>query len=293
MKRIHATREEVINDMVYVYNEQKKLTTKIYSKYGKYSNTVYKRIDSFNNLKKEALSIKVHKNNISKEEVIKDVYSVCGSSSSLTRDEYLLKGKYSRKPIERHFGSWNNMLLELGLNINCFINIPEEDLLQNLKEIYEYSGFISATVVKNHGKHSVEVYQRRFGSFNNALIKAGIPLATINSPTANYIITLCEDIVGEKAIREKQFNWLLNKETKMPLFIDAYFPSINLAFEYDGPQHKIPVDAFGGEKGLAKRIFLDNLKNKLLKENGVNLVRLAHDEPRNIEYLKSKLSDYL
>ena len=47
----------------------------------------------------------------------------------MTKDIYLSQGKYSRKPIDRHFGSWNKMLIALGLNTNCLINIPENELL--------------------------------------------------------------------------------------------------------------------------------------------------------------------
>lgn len=293
MKRIDATRQEIIDDMIKVYNQVNKLTTRTYAKYGKYATTVYGRIDSFNNLKQDALAIKVHKNNISKEEITKDIYLVAEKFPFMTRDVYIKNGNYSRKPIDRHFGSWNNMLIELGLNINCLINIPEKDLLQDLKDLYEYSKSISATIVKHHGKYSVEVYQRRFGSFNNALLKAGLPLNNSSSPTAYYIIKICESILGEKAIIEKQFDWLYNEETNKPLYIDAYFESFNLAFEYDGPQHKISIPNYGGEEALARTIYLDNLKNKLLKDNKVNLVRLSHDEPHNRTYLESLLSVYL
>ena len=296
MKKINLTRREIIEDMRKVFEEHGTLTTKVYASYGTWSTSKITKTASFNELKAEAIGEEeIQRNNVPKDELVADVMKIAFENPKMTKDMYLSEGRYSRKPIERHFGSWNKMLVELGLNTNCLINIPEEDLLNELHQLLTDFGTISATILKIHGKFSVEVYQRRFGSFNKALEKAGIKpnVRGSSSPTANAMIRMCESILDEKAIPEKQFDWLRNQETNSPLYLDAYFEEYNLAFEYDGPQHFAPVALYGGEEGFQKRVFLDNLKNELLQSHGIKLLRLGSNEPHTREYVLKRLSNIL
>lgn len=296
MKKINLELDDVIEDMKKVFSEQGTLTRRVYDKYGRWSSSKICSIDSFNNLKEMAIGKEeIHRNTIPKEELVEDIFRVAKENEKMTKDVYLSKGKFSRKPIERYFGSWNNMLTELGLKTNCLINIPEDDLINDLLRLITEFDTISANVVRLHGKHSIEVYQRRFGSFNKALEKAGIEpsMRGVSSPTANAMIRMCESILEETAITEKTFSWLKNDLTNKPLYIDAYFESYNIAFEYDGPQHFQPVELYGGEEGFAHRRYLDNLKNELLSIHGVKLFRLGSYEPHTREYVIKKLSSIL
>lgn len=296
MRKINLELYDVIEDMKKVFSEQGTLTKRVYDKYGRWSSSKICSVDSFNNLKEMAIGKEeISRNTIPKEELVEDIFRVASENEKMTKDVYLSKGKFSRKPIERYFGSWNKMLTELGLKTNCLINIPEDDLLNDLLRLMAEFDTISATVVKLHGKYSVEVYQRRFGSFNKALSKAGIEpsLRGASSPTANAMIRMCESILEETAIPEKTFSWLRNDLTNKPLYIDAYFEKYNIAFEYDGPQHFGPVKQYGGEEGFIRRTYLDNLKNELLSTHGVKLFRLGSNEPHTREYVIKKLSNIL
>lgn len=296
MKKIHLTRQEIIEDMRRIFEEHGVFTRKMYDLHGTWSSSKIEKTAPFNQLKAEAIGEEyIQKNNVPKEDLVADVMKIAFENPKMTKDIYLSQGKYSRKPIDRHFGSWNKMLIALGLNTNCLINIPENELLNELRRLLAEFDTISATVLKIHGKFSVEVYQRRFGSFNKALEKAGIDanMRGGSSPTANAMIRMCESILDAKAVQEKTFDWLKNESTKKPLYLDAYFEEYNLAFEYDGPQHFAPVAAYGGEKGFQQRIFLDNLKNELLKSHGIKLFRLGSNEPHTREYVLKKLSTIL
>ena len=57
---------------------------------------------------------------------------------------------------------------------------------------------------------------------------------------------------------------------------DIWFPSHNLAFEYQGKQHYEPIDFFGGSKAFARRAENDKIKTKLSKENGVILIQVPY-----------------
>lgn len=80
-----------------------------------------------------------------------------------------------------------------------------------------------------------------------------------------------EKIFKKKFFRTKP-NWLLNERGgKMEL--DGYCDSLKLAFEHQGDQHFIVKDIFiKNEASLALRQKDDVLKEKLCKENGVNLI---------------------
>lgn len=59
--------------------------------------------------------------------------------------------------------------------------------------------------------------------------------------------------------------------------LDLYIPEIQTAIEYQGIQHYLPVDFFGGEEALAQRQELDSQKKRLCMENGVQLVEWPYD----------------
>ena len=61
--------------------------------------------------------------------------------------------------------------------------------------------------------------------------------------------------------------------------LDFYIPSIRTAIEYQGIQHYLPVDFFGGEEALAQRQELDRQKKKLCEENEVRLIEWPYDLP--------------
>lgn len=61
-----------------------------------------------------------------------------------------------------------------------------------------------------------------------------------------------------------------------PLRFDFYIPSINTAIEYQGAQHYIPVDYFGGELKLIAQQRSDEKKKKYCKENGIDLIEIPY-----------------
>jgi len=76
---------------------------------------------------------------------------------------------------------------------------------------------------------------------------------------------------------------------KLPF--DFYLPEINTCLEFDGAQHHIPVDWFGGEKTLQKIKYRDKLKDEYCKKNNIQLIRIPYTmSPEEIEiYLLMEL----
>lgn len=57
---------------------------------------------------------------------------------------------------------------------------------------------------------------------------------------------------------------------------DFYLPEYNICIEYDGAQHFISVDYFGGEDGFKKRQKNDDIKTKYCLIHNIKLIRIPY-----------------
>ncbi|MBR3396428.1 MAG: hypothetical protein IKG70_01075 [Lachnospiraceae bacterium] len=73
--------------------------------------------------------------------------------------------------------------------------------------------------------------------------------------------------------------------------LDLYIPSLSTAIEYQGIQHYLPVDFFGGEEALTQRRELDLQKRKLCEENGIRLIEWSYETPPTASNIKMILSE--
>lgn len=69
----------------------------------------------------------------------------------------------------------------------------------------------------------------------------------------------------DDAIFQYKSYWLQNQS------LDIYIPNINLAIEYQGAQHFIAIDFFGGEEGLKENQRRDSVKRKKCNDNNIRL----------------------
>lgn len=75
--------------------------------------------------------------------------------------------------------------------------------------------------------------------------------------------------------------------------LDVYIPEKGIAFEYQGVQHKKPIEYFGGKEGLEKRKELDVQKENLCKENNVTLIYIYDCEDYSVDNMKKRLEKYI
>lgn len=93
----------------------------------------------------------------------------------------------------------------------------------------------------------------------------------------------CNESKGERKIRK----WLLSKgvefdaqlpikyhKQKQPLFLDFYVGGV--AIEFDGEQHYVAKEFFGGEVGLCDVQRRDRVKDKYCVDNGIPLIRIPY-----------------
>ncbi|MFI8605075.1 hypothetical protein ACIGCP_11465 [Cellulophaga baltica] len=131
----------------------------------------------------------------------------------------------------------------------------------------------------------------------------------------DYIIDLCDEILGVKASRQHRFDFLLgdlhaNGVTRTKLPVDAYYASKNLVIEFHETQHTEAVSHFdkpnkmtisGVHRGK-QRAKYEQLRRDLLPEHGIQLVeldyslfevtsqkKLVRNEKRDLEVLKAIL----
>lgn len=117
--------------------------------------------------------IENHRNTPDKE-LLSDVISVSKllNKESLTLEEYNKYGKYHCTTLTRRFGSWFEILKKCGLTPSrSMINIPKEDLFDNLEKLWRHFGRQPKyhEVKKPLSKYSVGTYEKRWGTYYNAL----------------------------------------------------------------------------------------------------------------------------
>lgn len=117
----------------------------------------------------------LRRRNIPDAELLSDLRRVAEKlgSSTVTAKTYDEHGQFGPTTIVRRFESWNNALTLAGMNLTNRINIPDEELFENLAAIWERLGRqpfrweLSKTL--GFSRFSLGTYEKRFGSWNNAL----------------------------------------------------------------------------------------------------------------------------
>lgn len=87
--------------------------------------------------------------------------------------------------------------------------------------------------------------------------------------------------------REKSFSDLKHKSF---LRFDFYFEVNGRGFviEFDGEQHRKPIDFFGGQKALEDLQYRDKMKEEYCKNNNIKLIRVQDYNVSKIRFIVSK-----
>ena len=72
------------------------------------------------------------------------------------------------------------------------------------------------------------------------------------------------------------------------LSYDFYLPMYNLFVEFQGEQHKRPIDFFGGEEKFKVQQEHDKRKREYAKEHNINLLEIWYYDFSNIEEILTK-----
>ena len=169
-------------------------TTEQMNKEGKYWASTYRRhFDSWNDAIVAAgldLSEKNQSVKVSREELLADLQRLAttdgeddtteaesgehsgGTTATPPTFERVQKeGKYGATTYVRRFGSFNDALVAAGFDTRARPEkIPKTELLAELNRLdAETDGRVTGPVMDERGKYSTSTYQRRFGSWTNAV----------------------------------------------------------------------------------------------------------------------------
>ena len=269
-----------------------------------YSNThltqsqIKKYFKSFSSMLLE-LNLKTNtKDKVTKDQILEHMWKLYNENGKLNTTIQRKDGYINQAMIAREFGSFNNMLVEMGLKTNCGKNITEQELLYELKCLVEKFGTINTIILDNECKYCRQTYLNRLGNLNEICKKLNIinendKFSTI-SQIGQYCMYLFSSKLNSECILEHTFDWLINPLTNSKMRLDGYFDEYKLAIEYDGIQHYEYTPQLNKTyNDFLNRQKRDKIKDQLCKENGITLIRIRYDEKLNRELVEQKLKDHL
>ncbi len=195
--------------------------------------------------------LKLRQRDIPEQDLLADIKRVADKTGSktITKIIYDEHGQYGATTILRRFGSWNKALKAAGLDLNNRINIPDEELFENLANIWQHLGKQPAgkDISKSNGsKFSLGTYEKRFGSWNKGLI-AFIDYVESPNPDHMKFVLSTNRLQGSSASRtSRKINWRLratvlirdNCICKMCGASPAKDPSVTLHIDHVQPWSK-------------------------------------------------------
>jgi len=90
-------------------------------------------------------------------------------------------------------------------------------------------------------------------------------------------------LAGCEIVLEARPRWLGRQR------LDMFVPTLNLAIEYQGEQHYLPLDHLGAEQGLKDRQALDKAKREACERAGVHLVEWHYRTPISVKSVRAAL----
>ncbi|MEQ9462802.1 MAG: HNH endonuclease [Haliea sp.] len=117
--------------------------------------------------------LETHHRNIPDEELIEDLIRVAKEidQDKVTIDQYNERGKFHNTTFNRRFGSWFKSLEKAGLSKTRNLNISNEELFENLIEVWMSLGRQPKynDLTKDKSKFSSGTYEKRFGGWRKSL----------------------------------------------------------------------------------------------------------------------------
>lgn len=159
--------------------------------------------------------------------------------------------------------------------------------------------YVNELKEKNFNIQVIDVYSGSNVSIKHRCLRCGLEW---DARPANILIGTdcphCNCSRGEKSIEKwlvtHNINYTPQKKFKdckniRPLPFDFYLPKYNKAIEYDGKQHFVPIEHYGGVEAYKQRIKNDEIKNKYCKDKGIDLLRI----PYTVTNIEEELNNFL
>jgi very-short-patch-repair endonuclease len=136
--------------------------------------------------------------------------------------------------------------------------------------LYDYS-FVDYKSIKDR----VDIICKKHGIFSQIasdhLRGSGCPKCNTSKGERYIIDYLLNNNIN--FLYQYKFEKCKNKKI---LIYDFFIPELNICIEFDGIQHYIPIDFFGGVDGFESLKINDDIKNNFCIENGIELYRIPY-----------------
>ncbi len=168
-----------------------------YNKRGNFNcTTLSRRFGSwFKTLEKAGLE-KTRNLNILDKDLLDDLIRVAKElgKAKMTMNEYDELGRFDSTTLQRHFGSWFKALEKVGLQKTKNLNIPDEELFENIEDGWLKLGRQphGREMIKPLSKFHINTYTHRYETWRKALLK--------------FVEYINSDEEQNKEIEEKNYN---------------------------------------------------------------------------------------
>lgn len=196
-------------------------------------------------------NLKLRQRNINEEDLLNDLQKVAYhlNKKTITKSQYDEFGCYGATTFLRRFKTWNKALNLAGLEIKNRQSIPKEELFENLANVWRYLGRQPVgrdlEISRGISKFSTGTYEKRFGSWNKALISFIQHIENVNTQPNELTCAIAQKNQGEKRTSRK-INWRIRAKVlirdncicKMCGASPAKNPSVNLHVDHIVPWSK-------------------------------------------------------
>lgn len=224
----------------------------------------------------------------------------------LVKDEYTLVGEYT--------GVYNKVTLlhskcgkEWEVTPNAFISSKSRCRYcrmkeHNLKQRKTHDTFVNEVKAKYGEDYTV--IGKYINSKNKVLVKHKCGKEWEIKPhhlLYRDMCPRCKTSIGEKHIskyltergivfeEQRTFDDLKYKRN---LSYDFYLPELGILIEYQGAQHYMPIDSFGGVESFEQQKIKDDIKRNYAKDNNYTLIEVKYTKKyynKIAEYLDEKI----
>ena len=223
--------------------------------------------------------------------VLHDIKKVYEEYQSTSSNVYRKHGLYSECVINRIFGTWENAVKKLGLE-SVGKRYGKDEIDRQVKAVFNRYGFISRALIDDECDFTYQALKPYYKNKNEVSYMLGVKNAFCDklSSKAEVIYLILKDTYPD-IIKEKTWDWLTNPKTNKSLWIDFYIPSVNTAIEFDGAQHFQYIERFHKTyENYIESVYRDRLKDKLLVEHDIRLIRLSYKDKITKSFLNNILN---
>lgn len=149
---------------------------------------------------------------------------------------------------------------------------------------YEYLEEYKTAMQKIKVKHKLCGHIFYITPHNHIINKEGCPICNSSKGELQIIKILKENNIGYIYQHKIPIDKSINSSGKAQ--VDFYIPDKNIIIEYNGIQHYVPVECFGGQIRFEKQQERDNFIRNYCKENNIKLIELIYNSSEE-EILKT------